>query len=593
MMTPIRKTYNNNRRGNNPSRRNDTSLLDVAVGDPTKIMSPSDTFQQQQRPSRGSLGDFFFGFLYEEDNNDFDGCYSISPTASTEEGEVSSSSTLRMLCSNRRLYWTLGVPLALSSACTATAATLVSAIALEIAATAAATPSGNGEQPQGAADLTPIISSSFFVTRATSAAVLGTALGKLVNGPVVDLVGARRTWFLYTMGMFGTLLLLAAAAPSSPSPSTVAFFSSSFFWIEFLYAIQWPSAIVILATHYPRRTATSTGKSYEVGIFVTSLSSRLGAVGGILGTSRLLALGLDWRWIAALASWCCAVAASIVYLYVQDSDRVRDEPQNPIDPRILSVWFPDQVKGRKPWTMSKILRLGLFVLQKNILPSVRHILGSATFWILAVAHTGATLVRTSQRVLPLYFIDTASSSSSNNASGSDPSVTVYHSTGIVLGLLLAGQYFARLPSAAERLRKRMVAKLYVLTIVACYVLALMAIPSVQWCLGMELVMLLQVSAVIVSGFGIAVPLFHIPSLVGATFGCDMGLFLAYADGVAYSFSSVAWTTIIIGNTGTNWTIIWATVALIVILSAILMVEFMEHYFCRHHRGGTYETIILA
>ena len=39
----------------------------------------------------------------------------------------------------------------------------------------------------------------------------------------------------------------------------------------------------------------------------------------------------------------------------------------------------------------------------------------------------------------------------------------------------------------------------------------------------------------------------------------------------------------------------AAVALLLILSALLMVEFMEHYFCRNRtsHGGTYETILLA
>jgi hypothetical protein len=47
--------------------------------------------------------------------------------------------------------------------------------------------------------------------------------------------------------------------------------------------------------------------------------------------------------------------------------------------------------------------------------------------------------------------------------------------------------------------------------------------------------------------------------------------------------------------GGGWAYGWATVALLIIMCSILMVEFMEHYFVRpsgkHH--GTYETIIFA
>jgi hypothetical protein len=47
--------------------------------------------------------------------------------------------------------------------------------------------------------------------------------------------------------------------------------------------------------------------------------------------------------------------------------------------------------------------------------------------------------------------------------------------------------------------------------------------------------------------------------------------------------------------GGGWAYGWAAVALMVVLCAILMVEFMEHFFVRTsgHYHGTYETIIFA
>jgi hypothetical protein len=92
--------------------------------------------------------------------------------------------------------------------------------------------------------------------------------------------------------------------------------------------------------------------------------------------------------------------------------------------------------------------------------------------------------------------------------------------------------------------------------------------------------------------------YHIPGLVGATFGCDKGLFSSFTDGVAYGIASFVWR--IVGNAvqngganGGGWAYGWAAVALLVILTGILMVEFMEHYFCRPRHVGTYETIIFA
>jgi MFS family permease len=105
-------------------------------------------------------------------------------------------------------------------------------------------------------------------------------------------------------------------------------------------------------------------------------------------------------------------------------------------------------------------------------------------------------------------------------------------------------------------------------------------------------------AVALAGFGVAVQFYHIPSLVGATFGCDKGLFAAYTDGVAYGLASLVWGIIADslrnGTTdGSGWAYGWAAVALLLILSAILMVEFMEHYFCRRRHEGSYETIIFS
>jgi peptidoglycan/LPS O-acetylase OafA/YrhL len=50
--------------------------------------------------------------------------------------------------------------------------------------------------------------------------------------------------------------------------------------------------------------------------------------------------------------------------------------------------------------------------------------------------------------------------------------------------------------------------------------------------------------------------------------------------------------------GGGWAYGWAAVALVVVLCAVLMVEFMEHYFVRTCRssakhGGGYETIIFV
>jgi len=143
------------------------------------------------------------------------------------------------------------------------------------------------------------------------------------------------------------------------------------------------------------------------------------------------------------------------------------------------------------------------------------------------------MVRTSERVLGTYLYETSNNSlSENRAAG----LSVFLSVGTVAGLVVAGSIFA---SRQDRERKWMISRLYILTIVSCYVLAFLAIPSVRnFVKAPELVSTFQVIAIAFSGFGIAVQFYHIPSLVGATFGCDKGLFSSYTDGVAYGLSLI-------------------------------------------------------
>jgi hypothetical protein len=177
-------------------------------------------------------------------------------------------------------------------------------------------------------------------------------------------------------------------------------------------------------------------------------------------------------------------------------------------------------------------------------------------------------------------------------------LVVYSSLGTVMGLIIAGNMFTH---RKERQRKWLVSRLYMITIAACYSLAILAIP---WLRNMidapDLVLFFQVAASFVMGFGISIMYYHIPGLVGSAFGNNKGLFSAYTDGVAFFIASIVWR--IVGNAvengndeGGGWAYGWAAVALLIVLCSILMVEFMEHYFVRAsgRHNGTYETILFA
>jgi glucan phosphoethanolaminetransferase (alkaline phosphatase superfamily) len=206
------------------------------------------------------------------------------------------------------------------------------------------------------------------------------------------------------------------------------------------------------------------------------------------------------------------------------------------------------------------------------------------------------MVRTSERILGTYFHDTSLGYLSEGKAGG---LVVFSSFGTILGLAIVGSMFT---SRKERQRKWLVSRLYMITIAACYCLAILAIPWLRYTIDAPgLVLFFQIAASFVMSFGIAVMFYHIPGLVGSAFGKHKGLFSAYTDGVAYGISSIVWRVVASavenGNPqGGGWAYGWAAVALLIVLSGILMVEFMEHYFVRasgsrHH--GSYETIIFA
>jgi len=321
------------------------------------------------RPPKGSLSDYLFGFMYEDEGtaltvDEQDLLYSsvIEPTTQLWNG----------------LNATLFVALLLSAFADVVPVALVTHMSAELSAS-----SSTGEADAAAA-------AAGFAPRATVAAVLGTSVGKFVNGPVGDVFGARRTSTLYSVLLSLSLVLLACSYNAKMAWWAV-------FLEEFFYSVQWPCSVVVLATHYRGKA----GGMYEGGIYVTSLAARLGSLIGFPCCSLLLRR-LHWRVVALIGAWSALVASSVTYLYLRDSPGKLDEPQNPIDETLLHKWFPDHVTRRKKFSPGVALRMAQFVVQENVLPSMKHILRSGTFWIVALAHTGASMVST----LNLYSLET-------------------------------------------------------------------------------------------------------------------------------------------------------------------------------------------
>ena len=276
-----------------------------------------------------------------------------------------------------------------------------------------------------------------------------------------------------------------------------------------------------------------------------------------------------------------------------DSPGKLHDPQNPIKgdvPDLLSLCrFYHNRYRNNDMTMTELISLLRSaysflsnVFRRNMLPSLRSVLSNGTFWVVAIAHSGGSMVVNSFRILGTYFRDTSYGVISENQAGL---VTLFLSVGILFGLFFGGNEFSNL-SNQPRARKAMIAKLYVLIVAMCYCLAFLAIPAVRSSIHSPyIIALFQAIATFMMGAGVAVQVYCIPAIVACGFGANKGLYASYTDGVAGIISSFVWR--IMGNAvaegnpqGSGWAYGWAAIALLVILDGFLMVEFVEYYFCR-------------
>ena len=423
----FRHKLNSNSSASTPLLRKKSARIlfgDSIFGSPTRsTFAESSYFENKQEAKKDDmdlsrptgLSGFFFGFMYEEPfNESFD---------QDDDDDQAFSSTPPVW---NRLNIALFAAYSLTTAATAVPILLLPTIGGEFFFTDNANESAEA---------------SAFTSRAASSAVMGTALGKLLLGPIGDVVGARRTSVLFSFLLALSLLGLASAQSST----TVSW---ACFLVEFNQSVQWPCILVTLASHYG-----SNHHAYEDGIYVTSIASRFGSLVGIPVCSWLLRDSLHWRALCCFGAYVATLGCSVSYLFHRDSLAKTNDPQNPLHPKLLH-----QIRAAKS-DVGYCIRLAFSVLHSvwatNVFPSLQHVLKSGTFWIVAVAHTGSSMIRTSERILGAYLHDTSMGSLSEQAAAS---MVFFSSLGTILGLVIVGRLFSE---RKGRQRKWLVSRLYV------------------------------------------------------------------------------------------------------------------------------------
>jgi hypothetical protein len=449
---------------------------------------------------------------------------------------------------------------------------------------------------------------SGFASRLAVVGMFAQSLGKFINGPLVDISGARRLLVVYGTCTFLALTGLRHSYTAGGAIACCAL-------VEFFSSVFWPCAIVVLGAHYGISDISrpSDGR-FERGVNITSIASRCGSLIAMPLSSLLLKWSsFGWRDIAGLASVSALSGVAVLFFFLTDSPGKLHDPQNPIR-MIPQSWSFNA-------TMSEKIITCVTCAFNTMMPSLRTVLASRVFWMLAAAHSGATMVKSSERILGTYFVDTSYGMSTEGKAGA---MTVFLPLGMLGGLVFGGRAFARAADEeraiedtkkltntgpqvnpgiepdistlfidATQLRpKNMIAFLYCLAICMCYMLSFLAMPFIRRALVLpEIVLILQVLVSMGLGAGVAVQYYHIPVVVGATYGHNRGLYQSYTDGMGAFVSSVVWR--LVGSAveegdpeSYGWAYGWAAVALLLILCGALMVGIMEVYFVgggwRHH-----------
>ncbi len=245
-------------------------------------------------------------------------------TGTSGTGFISPITSPRTSLRNLRNHMNeLNIALALSygiiSAASCVPITLVPTIAMDVLSQ-----TNDQENQNDAADADDSLeaAASKFASTVATYAVLGTAFGKFLNGPLGDIFGARRVACLYALLLSVALTMLSFGHTGW---EIVACCSA----VEYLSSVQWPCMTVILAAHYGNDSLESSNGGgsdgglsnsppqqgiyrnnvagrYEKGVYITSLGARVGSLMASVSTTILLRYMQDtWRVVARLAALVC------------------------------------------------------------------------------------------------------------------------------------------------------------------------------------------------------------------------------------------------------------------------------------------------
>ena len=236
--------------------------------------------------------------------------------------------------------------------------------------------------PLAVAETLPVVSTNMHhiaaaVAGVSSIATLGGAVGKFVNGFICQAFGSYTCSTVYFAGLAVCSFLFSFAS----SPTTMGL---SYAGMEFFASIQWAALAVMLTNYY---------KSAPVKLAAALTALGLSSTGGQIMAKTVgmtLASSFHWRTVAQVG----AITATVGSFLMAQAPRPPPVDHNSHDLQSTSTGSAD-TSSKTPFQWSSVLH------------SLKDVLGSRLFWMLAVAHSMAFVARGTDRILGTFFQHTA------------------------------------------------------------------------------------------------------------------------------------------------------------------------------------------
>lgn len=334
----------------------------------------------------------------------------------------------------------------------------------------------------------------------TSVATLGGATGKFTNGFICQAVGSYASSKVYFVGLAACSFLFSLA--STPTAMGLAYAG-----MEFFASIQWAALAVMLSNYY----SSAAPLKLAAALTALGLSSTSGQIAAkTLGAA--LASSLHWRVVAQIGA-AMALAGGLII-----SRAPKPQPDDDVS-RSSAPSAPP------PLSLQSIAR------------SLRAVLGSKLFWMLALAHSMAFVARGTDRILGTFFQSMAGDAIPQALAGG---LTLSITLGLVHGLVTGSKQFTALSQADNNVtsKKRFLAKRYAASVAA----ALGLTATAQY--GPALIpskFLLTALIGLLSGCmasNVAFQYFQFPAMIAKSqFADHKAIVISFLDGFGFLFSA--------------------------------------------------------